>query len=92
MKFQIKTTSQFRKAYRKCIKRGLDIQKLDFVLNMLVNGDDLPSSYRRHKLSGKYKDCWECHVDPDWLLVWMENNQELVLLLVDTGSHSDLFG
>jgi mRNA interferase YafQ len=73
------------------MKRGLDIQKLGRLLEMLANGETLPYSFRLHKLKGKYKGCWECHVAPDWLLVWMEDNENLVLLLVDTGSHSDLF-
>ena len=49
------------------------------------------AEYRPHKLQGKYKGCWECHINPDWLLVWEQDDRQLRLILVDTGSHSDLF-
>lgn len=52
----------------------------------------LPSEYKAHKLSGKFQGNWECHIQPDWLLVWQQKDEELILLLIDTGSHSDLFG
>jgi mRNA interferase YafQ len=91
MKYRIKVTPRFEKAYSRCIKRGLDINKMSKLLKMLENGESLPPSFRRHKLSGKYKGCLECHIEPDWLLIWMERNKELVLVLIDTGTHSDLF-
>jgi mRNA interferase YafQ len=58
---------------------------------MLENNTDLPEKYRAHKLSGKYSDCWECHIKPDWLMIWRQNDQTKVIELVRTGSHSDLF-
>lgn len=51
----------------------------------------LPPQYRQHKLSGNYDNCWECHIKADWLLVWEEHEDELVLVMTDTGSHADLF-
>ncbi|MGC4129045.1 MAG: type II toxin-antitoxin system YafQ family toxin [Bergeyella sp.] len=51
----------------------------------------LPAKYKPHKLSGNYAGCWECHIKPDWLLIWKQNDNELILLLMDTGTHSDLF-
>jgi len=51
----------------------------------------LPEKYLPHKLQGKYKGCWECHINPDWLMIWKQFDKELQLILVDTGSHSDLF-
>ncbi len=53
---------------------------------------ELPEEYRPHKLVGKYSGKWECHIEPDWLLVWDKNDSELILLLLDTGTHSDIFG
>ena len=51
----------------------------------------LPEKYLPHKLQGKYKGCWECHITPDWLMIWKQFDKELQLILVDTGTHSDLF-
>ena len=62
------------------------------VAEMLEEGKQLPANYRKHKLTGKYKSCWECHIEPDWLLVWKQNKKELVLLFLETGSHTDIFG
>lgn len=59
---------------------------------MLEKDGSLPPSYRPHKLSGQYQNAWECHIEPDWLLIWEQNDEELILLFVNTGTHSDLFG
>ncbi len=90
--YSIVTTNKFEKSLKKCIKRGLDIGKLNTVLEELSNKGALPPEYKPHKLSGKYQGNWECHVQPDWLLVWEQRDEELILLLLDTGSHSDIFG
>lgn len=90
--YEIKYTSQFKKKLKLCNKRGLDMSKLANVLNILSRGETLPAQYRQHKLSGNFVDCWECHIQPDWLLIWKQNDTELLLLLVDTGTHSDIFG
>ena len=58
---------------------------------MLQETGMLPQEYKPHKLVGEYAGCWECHMQPDWLLIWRQNDRELELILVDTGSHSDLF-
>lgn len=90
---KIETTSQFKKDYKLAIKRGCDPQRLQEVLNMLVNQQSLPEKYRDHSLtnSRNYKDVRECHIQPDWLLVYKVENEKLVLKLIRTGSHSDLF-
>ena len=90
---KIETTSQFKKDYKLAIKRGCDPQRLQEVLNMLVNQQSLPEIYRDHSLtnSRNYKDVRECHIQPDWLLVYKVENEKLVLKLIRTGSHSDLF-
>lgn len=91
MKYHIDYTKRFDKALKKCYKRGLDVEKLRLVISMLENEGSLPPKYRPHKLSGDYEGCWECHVESDWLLIWEQNDTKLTLLMLDTGSHSDLF-
>ncbi|MDR6969330.1 mRNA interferase YafQ [Flavobacterium arsenatis] len=85
------TTRRFEKSLKLCKKRNYDLSLLQTVLDLLQNTGKLPAKYKSHKLSGDFKDCWECHIKPDWLLVWKQNDTELVLLLLDTGTHSDLF-
>lgn len=89
--YQIKTTKQFERSLKRCIKRGLDIAKFKEVLNLLAGTGTLPQKYRMHKLSGEFHGAWECHIEPDWLLVWEQNEKDLVLLLLQTGTHSDIF-
>ena len=89
--YKITYTKQFKKSLKLCLRRGLNADLLNTVLNMLSEGGRLPMKYKPHKLKGKYNECWECHIQPDWLLVWQQNDKELNLLLIDTGSHSDIF-
>jgi len=64
---------------------------LQKVVSLLAEAGTLPSKYRPHKLSGNYDNCWECHLKGDWLLIWLQNDKELTLLFINTGTHSDLF-
>jgi mRNA interferase YafQ len=89
--YKITTTNRFEKEVKICIKRGYDISLLKNVMEMLAENGTLPIKYKPHKLSGNYNNCWECHIKPDWLLIWQQNDTELVLLFMNTGSHSDLF-
>lgn len=91
MKYKVNTTKKFDKALKKCIKKGLDINQLKAVILILEESGCLPAIYRPHKLSGKYFGLWECHITSDWLLVWDQNDDELTLLFLNTGSHSDIF-
>ena len=84
-------TNQFKKSVKRCRKRGLNLTLLENVINSLELNGQLPLSCRPHKLSGKYSNCWECHIQSDWLLIWEQDEQQLILLLLDTGSHADLF-
>ena len=86
-------SKHFRKDLAKIKKRGLKEKKLDKVVLMLVTGTPLPPKYRDHSLviSKEYKNVRECHIEPDWLLVYRIENDELTLYLIRTGSHSDLF-
>ncbi|MDE6459143.1 MAG: type II toxin-antitoxin system YafQ family toxin [Muribaculum sp.] len=92
MSYTIFTSKKFEKSYKRCIRRGLDMSKLGKAISILHENGSLPPIYHAHKLSGIFDGCWECHIQPDWLLVWKQNDTELTLLLLDTGSHSDLFG
>lgn len=89
--YTIVYTHQFKKSVKRCIKRGLDITVLMTAVTILQNSGTLPDSYSPHKLKGKYAGCWECHLQPDWLLEWKQNEAILELVFVDTGTHSDLF-
>ena len=89
--YSVSYTGQFKRSLKKCVKRGLDLKVFTDTLDILQQTGTLPPEYKSHKLSGKYADCWECHMQPDWLLVWKQNDTVLELLLVDTGTHSDLF-
>ena len=68
------------------------MDELRKVMSLLVENGALPNNYRPHKLKGiKGSATWECHIQPDWLLVWEQNEEELIMLMLDTGTHSDLF-
>lgn len=92
MKYTIERTTQFKKSFKRCIKRGMKLDLFYKVVTILSSEGKLPAEYKPHKLSGDFANCWECHISPDWLLVWQQNDKELVLLLIETGSHSDIFG
>lgn len=92
MAYQINRSTSFKKAFKKCIKRGLNIEAFEECVTILSTEGSLPSKYRPHKLSGKYHHIWECHIESDWLLLWDQDDELLTLLLIDTGSHSDIFG
>lgn len=91
MKYTIERTSQFKKDFKLAEKQGLDIEELKLVVKMLANGETLPKEYRDHELKGTYRGHRECHIEPDWLLIYKISEQVLVLSLVRTGSHSKLF-
>jgi len=89
--YSIKATNQFKKDVKKCKKRGYDLSLLEQIIDVLQKTGKVPEKHRAHKLSGSYENCWECHIKPDWLLVWKQNDIELILLFIATGTHSDLF-
>ncbi len=91
MGYTLKTTHRFEKDLKRCIKRGLPMDKFKEVVSLLVRNGSLPPIYNPHKLRGNRQGEWECHIQPDWLLVWMQDDKELTLMLMNTGSHSDLF-
>lgn len=91
-KLTVKFTSQFKKDYKQAVKRGLKIELLDAVVAALAMGEPLPEKNRDHPLTGGWEGHRECHILPDWLLVYRIEDDVLVLTLVRTGTHSDLFG
>lgn len=88
-----KFTGQFKKDFKKAVKRGCDPKKLERIVTLLCEEKVLPAENRDHALvnSRSYKNMRECHIDPDWLLVYQISKEALVLKLIRTGSHSDLF-
>ena len=84
-------TSKFKKDYKTIIKRNLDINLLDDIIRILARGDELPPQYNDHSLSGNWKGFRECHIAPDWLLIYAIEDNNLLLVLSRTGTHSDLF-
>ena len=89
--YTVKFTSSYKKSYNLMKKRGLDLSLLDDVVDILRQGKTLDKKYKDHLLKGEYAGFHECHIKPDWLLIYLIENDVLTLTLVDTGSHSDLF-
>lgn len=92
MKYTIKWSARFKKQYKQMIRRGGNIELLDSVIRLLAAGETLPVEYHDHVLVGDYAGFHECHIRPDWLLIYDYDDDVLVLTLFRTGSHSDLFG
>lgn len=90
-KYKIVQTGKFKKDLKSVIERGYNIDLLGVVVDTLADGKELPSKYKDHALIGNYKGCRECHITPDWLLIYEVDGDELFLYLTRTGSHSDLF-
>ena len=91
-KYTIKLTTQFKKDYKLAVKRGLKMNLLEDLVTALAMGESLPEKNKDHALTGNWTGHRECHILPDWLLVYRIENDVLVLTLTRTGSHSDLFG
>ncbi|MBR6244986.1 type II toxin-antitoxin system YafQ family toxin [bacterium] len=89
--YAIRPTNKFRQDLKLCQKRGYNMQAITDVIKKLAAGETLPPQNRDHELSGNYKGFRECHIQPDWLLVYRINNNDLILFLSRTGTHSDLF-
>ena len=91
MKYKIKFTSRFKKDLKQAKKQGKDIEKLFDIIERIAKDETLDERYRDHSLDGNYKGTRECHIDPDFLLIYEKIEEFLILSLVRTGSHSDLF-
>lgn len=90
--YEIIFTNKFKHDVKRCAKRGLDVMKIAETIDLLKVNGTLPQVYHPYKLSGYQSDnIWECHIQPDWLLIWEQDDIRLTLLMLNTGSHSDLF-
>lgn len=90
--YKIVYTNRMKKDVRLMKKRGKDLSKLINVLSLLASGDPLPSQYRDHALTNNLRDFRECHIEPDWLLMYQVYEDTLILSAAATGTHADLFG
>ena len=91
MKYSIRPTTKFQKDLKRIEKRGYNISLLTEIIKKLAGGEQLPEKNKDHYLSGDYAGCRECHITPDWLLIYEIADGELILYLTRTGTHSDLF-
>ncbi len=89
--YKLRPTSKFQKDLKRIQKRGYDLSLLSAVLKTLAAGEPLPEKNRDHALGGAYSGCHECHIAPDWLLIYEPDGDTLILYLTRTGTHSDLF-
>ncbi len=89
--YSIVYSTQMKRSVKLMKKRGKDLSKLQTVVELLAAGKDLPPKYKDHNLTGNYCKYRECHIEPDWLLIYKIESDILILTLVSTGSHSDLF-
>ena len=91
MKYTIRPTSRFQKDLKRIAKRGYNTELLTAVIKKLANGEPLAQKHRDHALTGDYAGCRECHITPDWLLIYEISDDTLLLYLTRIGTHSDLF-
>lgn len=92
MKYEVRFTRRFKKDLKLAKKQGKDLKKLYDVIEPLANGEPLAEKYRDHALQGEYEGSRECHIEPDWLLIYEIRGDVLILMLYRLGSHADLFG
>jgi mRNA interferase YafQ len=85
----LRYASQFKKDFKRMRKRGADLKKLQELIEKLANGEDLDARYKDHPLQGKFSEAHDCHISPDWILIYAIVDNEL--RLIRTGTHSDLF-
>ena len=91
-KYTIKTTSSFKKDLKLAKRRGLSLNDLYDVVDILENDKPMPEKYHNHLLHGNYQGYWECHINPDWLLLYEKDTEIRIISLFRTGTHSDIFG
>ncbi len=89
--YQLATTNQFEKDYRLCKKRGYKMELINSIFLLLEQEKTIPVKYKPHKLTGNYKGFWEYHIQPDWLLIWLQDESSKTITLTRTGTHADLF-
>lgn len=90
-RYNISMSSRFKRELKAARRRGYNMALMGTVVDLLAAGEQLPEKYHDHALSGDYKGCRECHITPDWLLIYEIDKDELILYLTRTGTHSDVF-
>lgn len=90
-KYAVEFKRQFQKELKLAQKRGMDVNLLRDVIQYLANDIPLPPRHRNHMLQGSYRGMWECHITPDWLLIYTKDTEIRIITLQHTGTHSDLF-
>ena len=91
MKYKIILSKRFEKDMKRCQKRGYNMQLIKEAIMLLAETGTLPAEYKPHLLHGDRRGQWECHIQPDWLLIWEKRDLELLLVMLNSGTHSDLF-
>jgi len=91
MKYELSVTGRFKKDLKTIIKRGYNVSSLNDVVDVLISGEPLADKYNDHRLIGNWANFRECHITPDWLLIYRIDGDRLVLTLTRTGTHADLF-
>lgn len=89
--YTIRFTSEFKRQMKLCQRRGYDMEQLHEAIRILTVEGRLPEKYQPHQLHGDRQGQWECHIRPNWLLIWEQRDTEFILILLNTGTHSDLF-
>ncbi|MBQ7640560.1 MAG: type II toxin-antitoxin system YafQ family toxin [Bacteroidales bacterium] len=89
-KYKCLTTGQFRRDVKLCAKQGRNMDLLGAVISLLAEDGRLPQEYHPHKLSGRLSGIWECHIQPDWLLLWTQDDDRLILVMTRTGTHAEV--
>ena len=89
--YALEFTKQYLRDLKLSRKRSLDEEKLNQVIKILISGEKLPEQYKDHSLTGTFKGLSECHISPDWLLIYSKNKTIKLITLIRTGTHSDLF-
>ncbi len=91
MKYTLKPSKKFQKDLKRVVSRGYNLSLLTEVIKIIANGEELPAKHKDHNLIGNFASCRECHITPDWLLIYELTECDLILYLTRTGTHSDLF-
>lgn len=89
--YKLSTTKQFERDYKLCKKRGLNMGLINAIIELLEQSGTLAAKYKTHPLKGNYAGFAECHIQADWLLIWLQDDKNLEITLTRTGTHSDLF-
>ena len=92
MAYTVRVSTRFKKDFKRCMKRGFDMKLITDAMDLLEATGSLPAEYKPHLLKGDHKGQWECHIEPNWLMTWEQNDNEFTLLFLQTGTHSDIFG